>query len=67
MQRILTAKEAAALLKINVFTLYKFSRERVIPSIRYGRRLVRFDEGKLLEWLKDNSVERRQNGEKNRI
>lgn len=59
MAKLLTAKEAAEKLNINIFTLYKLSREKVIPSVRIGRRLVRFSEEHLRQWVYKNTVKER--------
>jgi excisionase family DNA binding protein len=59
MAKILTAKQAAEMLNLNVFTVYKFSREKMIPSIRYGKRIIRFNADELEKWLQKNSIKER--------
>jgi len=56
MSEVLSAKEAAEFLKINLYTLYFYSRKKLIPSIRIGNRLVRFDKGDLEEWLQKHKT-----------
>ncbi len=52
--KILTIKETADFLKINMHTAYRYAREGTIPSIRLGKSL-RVDEEVLERWLIDNS------------
>ncbi len=51
MSKVLTAREAAEMLGLNVFTLYSYVRRRQIPAIRIGDRLIRFSESDLQVWL----------------
>lgn len=51
MEKILTAKEAAKKLNINVFSIYKYAREGIIPAIKIGEKLVRFSEEDLSRWI----------------
>ncbi len=47
--RLLTTKEAAALLAVSVRTIYAWVAERRIPYRKAGR-LLRFDRDELLAW-----------------
>lgn len=49
-ERVLTAAEAAALLKLNVETVYELIRTQGLPAARVGGRW-RILESKLLSWL----------------
>ncbi|MEP0846503.1 MAG: helix-turn-helix domain-containing protein [Phycisphaerae bacterium] len=49
-ERVLTAAEAAALLKLNVETVYELIRRQGLPAARVGGRW-RILESKLLSWL----------------
>jgi excisionase family DNA binding protein len=55
MPTIINAKEASKFLKINLYTLYAYSRRRLVPSIRIGR-LVRFDLTELEKWLESKKI-----------
>ncbi len=47
---------AAELLQLPVGTVYALVSQKRIPHIRLGRRLVRFSEATLREWLAERSV-----------
>jgi excisionase family DNA binding protein len=55
MLTIMTAKEAAKFLNLNVFTVYAYSRRKIIPSIR-SNKLVRFDMEDLKKWVERQKV-----------
>ena len=48
--KILTIQEAAAILKINKHTAYRYAKEGIVPAIRVGRNWRFLEEG-LEEWL----------------
>lgn len=48
--KLLTAKEAAEMLRVKPAWVYKKARTGVIPSLRLGRQL-RIDEEALRQWL----------------
>ena len=52
--KILTIKETADILKINMHTAYRYAREGTIPTVRLGKSL-RVDEEVLERWLTENS------------
>jgi excisionase family DNA binding protein len=52
---LLTIQQAAQVTGIAVPTLYKWVGQRKIPHIKMGR-LVKFDPGKLDEWIKQQTV-----------
>lgn len=59
MTEILTAKEAAKRLGINVFTLYAWARARKLKSIRYGSRLRRFSAEEIQRFIEKSTLEER--------
>jgi excisionase family DNA binding protein len=54
---LFTYREAAKLLGVAVGTIYSMVHRRQIPFLRLGRRLVRFSERRLNEWLRERSIE----------
>jgi len=52
---LLTQKEACALLKVSRTTLLRLRKEEGLPYVSMGTRL-RFDEGAVSEWLKQNAL-----------
>ena len=50
MKEILTAKEVAAILKLNKITVYKYANEGSIPGVRIGNRW-RFDRARIEELM----------------
>jgi excisionase family DNA binding protein len=48
--RLLTAKQTAELLQVNLPRVYELARSGLIPCVRMGRQL-RFPESKLKEWI----------------
>ena len=50
MKEILTAKEVAAILKLNKITVYKYANEGMIPGVRIGNRW-RFDRAQIEELM----------------
>lgn len=53
-ERILTVKEAAAILRISTSKLYQLVREKTVPHVLLGGRVV-IPEKQLYKWL-DNAV-----------
>lgn len=51
----LTAKEAAEILGLSAWTLYDLARQRKVPHIRVGRRVL-FRKESLLSWLSDLEI-----------
>lgn len=58
MERYLDIKELSEILGIKTSTIYGWVHEGYIPHIKF-RRLVRFKESQILEWLKDKDREGR--------
>jgi excisionase family DNA binding protein len=54
-QRLLTAGEAALLLGLKRWTVWKLCRDGVLPVVRIGRS-VRIDEGALRQWIADGGT-----------
>ena len=52
--RLLTANEAAQILRIHLVTLYSWVSEGRIPSIKLGRKRL-FDESALRKWITHQS------------
>ena len=59
MTEILTAKEAAKRLNVNVFTLYAWARKRKLKSIRFGTRLRRFSAEEIQRFIDKSSIAER--------
>ena len=55
LQRLLTAQELEAMLRIDRKTLYKYAAERSIPHIRLGGN-VRFREADIAEWIERHTI-----------
>jgi excisionase family DNA binding protein len=55
-KRLLTPKEAAAYLGLQVDTIYKKSRLRELPSVKVGRAL-RFDVKALMRFIEQHTIE----------
>lgn len=49
-QRILTVKEAAAILRVSKSKLYQMVKDNQVPYVALGGRII-FPEGKLMEWV----------------
>ena len=49
--RLLTAKEAAAVLRVKPPQVYDLLRRGSLPAVRIGRRRLRVDEAKLREFI----------------
>ncbi|WP_095085245.1 helix-turn-helix domain-containing protein [Mesorhizobium sophorae] len=60
MSEILTVREVAALLKINVKTAYKLVAKGEIPGFKVGGSW-RFDRGKIESWIR-RKMERHEDG-----
>jgi excisionase family DNA binding protein len=52
---LLTANEAARLLRVPRSTLYELVRSRGLPHIRIGERGLRFTRSDLDEWIAENT------------
>lgn len=52
---LLTADEAARLLRVPRSTLYELVRSRGLPHIRIGERGLRFTRSDLDEWIAENT------------
>ena len=59
-ERLLTVKEAAALLAVKTRTIYAWVQQRRIPFRRAGR-LLRFDRVQLLNWSSEQAEEKNSN------
>ena len=55
MERLLTAREAAEVLRINRYVLYELARCGEIPAVRI-RRMVRFRPEELKAWVESKTV-----------
>jgi excisionase family DNA binding protein len=53
--RLIDIQQAAHITGISTTTLYKWVGQRKVPHIKLGR-LVKFDPGKLDEWIKQQTV-----------
>jgi excisionase family DNA binding protein len=57
---MLSYREAAKFLGLPVATLYSLVRERRVPHVRLGLRLVRFPREELRRWVASRLVEERR-------
>lgn len=53
--RLLTAREAAALLGISAKRAYELAQRNELPWLRLGERSVRFPEAALRKWIAERS------------
>jgi len=56
--KLITVREAAALLRVCEDTVYNMVKRRELPSLRIGhgkRQGIRFDIGKLEDWISRNT------------
>lgn len=60
MTRLLDVEQAAAVLGLHPGTVYRLARARRIPCIRIGERVVRFDSKSLERFLRQSTVEVRE-------
>lgn len=51
---LLTIQETAEFLRLPVNSLYKYTSQRKIPYLKFGKRIL-FDRNKLDEWLEQHS------------
>jgi len=56
MSTIINAKQAAEFLNLNLYTLYSYTRRKIIPSIRINKKLVRYDLEDLKRWVERQKV-----------
>lgn len=54
-RRLLDIREVAAYTGLSTHTLYTMVSQRRIPFVKLGR-LVKFDKGKVDDWIKTNTV-----------
>ena len=54
--KALTYKQVRDLTGIPLSTLYSMVCRRQLPHLRFGPRLVRFDEAEIKEWIERNRV-----------
>ena len=48
---LLSAKQVASILKVQLCTVYELARSGALPSIRVGSRIVRFRSSSIANWL----------------
>ena len=53
--RMLNGKEAAALTRLRISTIYAYAERKRIPHIKIGSRLL-FNEEQLVQWLDSHTV-----------
>lgn len=54
--RLITAKQASAILAVALPRVYELARRREIPSVRLGPNQIRFDEEALIAWAKGGGI-----------
>ena len=64
--RLLTYAEVAKRFGMKLNTLYSLVRERRIPHVRLGKRLVRFPLTDLVKWIGESRVEVGNRSERSR-
>ena len=52
-ESLLYAKQVAAILKLQLSTIYALARNGTLQSIRVGNRMVRFRRSSIHQWLAD--------------
>jgi excisionase family DNA binding protein len=56
--QLLTAQEVAELLKTNAQVVYRLARNRELPSVNLGERMLRFTEASVYEFVRRGGVGR---------
>lgn len=68
-KRLITAKEAAAVLGVKPSTISRWVMEKRIPFIKFGpkqKSIVMFNPKRLKEWIEENSHEPKENHKQDR-
>ena len=55
MDRLLTAQKVAALLNLELATVYKWTSQGKIPHIKLSARAIRFSEAAITQWLQNKT------------
>lgn len=56
MEKLLSIEELSRLLGITKSTLYSWTSKKIIPHRKLSRRIVRFEESEIMNWLSKKSV-----------
>ena len=56
MEKLLSIEELSQLLGITKSTLYSWTSKKIIPYRKLSSRVIRFEEGEILNWLGKKSV-----------
>jgi excisionase family DNA binding protein len=64
MEDLLGIKEVSEKLKVKESTLRSWVHYRKIPIVRVGRRLIRFRQSAIEQWIEDNNKEQKGNAGK---
>jgi excisionase family DNA binding protein len=56
-RRLMDVAAAAKVMDVHPATLYRWARQRKIPCVRMGSRVIRFDPDALNRYISKNSVE----------
>jgi excisionase family DNA binding protein len=51
MERLLTAEQVAEIIRVNIAVLYQWTHRGAIPHIKISKRMIRFREEEVMEWL----------------
>jgi excisionase family DNA binding protein len=62
MDGLLTAQQVAALLKVELTTVYKWTSRGRIPHVKLSARAIRFSEAAIAQWLQSKTFD--ENGER---
>jgi excisionase family DNA binding protein len=54
--QLITAKTASQILGVSLPRVYELARLQAIPSIKLGRRQIRFSEEALAEWARQGGI-----------
>lgn len=57
MDRLLTARKVAALLNLELATVYKWTSQGRIPHIKLSARAIRFSEAAIMQWLQNKTFD----------
>lgn len=58
MDKLLTAQKVAALLNLELTTVYKWTSQGKIPHVKLSARAIRFSEVAISEWLQSKTHDR---------
>lgn len=57
MERLLTAERVAEMIGVDIHVLYQWTHRKSIPHIKLSKRMIRFRESEVMEWLKSKACQ----------